>query len=56
MHLKERVAIDLYSAALGLDKLSLFKLILFNFIIGNTDTHNKNDGLLRYDHGYRDYV
>ena len=46
-------AIDSFSAAPGLDKLALFKLVLFNFIIGNTDAHTKNYGLLRQDHGYR---
>ncbi len=46
-------AIDHFSAAPGLDKLALYKLILFNFVIGNTDAHTKNYGLLRYKHGYR---
>ncbi len=45
--------IDRFSAAPGIDKVKFFKLILFNFLVGNTDAHTKNYGLLGYPHGYR---
>ncbi|MEK6557682.1 MAG: HipA domain-containing protein, partial [Candidatus Margulisiibacteriota bacterium] len=45
--------IDLFSVAPGLDKIELFKLVLFNFLVGNSDAHTKNYGLLKYPHGYR---
>jgi serine/threonine-protein kinase HipA len=35
----------------GIDKLRLLKLVIFNFLIGNTDAHGKNFSILYKDQG-----
>jgi serine/threonine-protein kinase HipA len=35
----------------GMDKLRLLKLVMFNYLIGNTDAHGKNFSVLYQEHG-----
>lgn len=43
--------IRLYSAAGGVDVIRFFEVVLFSFLIGNSDMHLKNFSLLREDSG-----
>lgn len=43
--------IRLYSAAGGVDVIRFFEVVLFSFLIGNSDMHLKNFSLLREDNG-----
>lgn len=45
--------IQQYSAAPGLDKIIFFRILVFNFLICNSDAHYKNFSLINYGHGYR---
>ena len=43
--------IRLYSASGGVDVIRFFEVVLFSFLIGNSDMHLKNFSLLREDNG-----
>ena len=45
--------IDLYSSAPGLDKITFFRMLIYNFLICNNDAHYKNFSLLNTGNGYR---
>ncbi len=46
-------ALEQYSSAPGLDKIMLFRSLIFNFLICNNDAHYKNYSLLNTGNGYR---
>jgi len=45
--------IQQYSAAPGLDKIVFFRILIFNFLICNSDAHYKNFSLINHGNGYR---